>query len=87
MSRKTKPDRYTTKQRVGAAAGAAAIGVALLAITFTACTWNLETRTPQPPLEAQAPAFELSDQDGRTVTLEGLLADGPAVVVFYRGYW
>ncbi len=31
----------------------------------------------------RAPDFELSDQHGDTVTLEGLLADGPVVLFFY----
>jgi len=35
----------------------------------------------------RAPAFRLPDQDGRQVDLEGLLAKGPAVLLFYRGHW
>ena len=35
----------------------------------------------------RAPSFELPAADGKTVTLEGLLANGPAVLVFYRGDW
>lgn len=31
--------------------------------------------------------FSLPDATGRTVTLRGLVADGPAVIVFYRGGW
>ncbi|HMQ25142.1 MAG TPA: peroxiredoxin [Acidimicrobiales bacterium] len=31
----------------------------------------------------RAPDFELSDQHGTTVTLAGLLADGPVVLFFY----
>lgn len=31
----------------------------------------------------RAPAFELSDQDGQTVSLSGLLADGPLLLYFY----
>lgn len=34
-----------------------------------------------------APSFELPDQNGTVVSLEGLLATGPAVIVFYRGVW
>jgi peroxiredoxin len=33
------------------------------------------------------PAFALSDATGQTRTLEELTADGPAVIVFYRGGW
>jgi peroxiredoxin len=34
-----------------------------------------------------APDFSLKDQTGRTVTLASLTQNGPAVLVFYRGYW
>ena len=34
-----------------------------------------------------APDFTLRAHDGSTVMLSKRLADGPAVVVFYRGYW
>ncbi len=33
------------------------------------------------------PDFCLPDQDGHLVTLEGLLAEGPAVLAFHRGHW
>lgn len=33
------------------------------------------------------PDFMLSDQEGRLVTLEGLLGRGPAVLAFHRGHW
>lgn len=33
------------------------------------------------------PDFTLPDADGASVSLGGLVADGPAVVVFYRGAW
>ena len=35
----------------------------------------------------RAPAFTLPDALGRSVSLADLLADGPAVVTFYRGEW
>jgi cytochrome oxidase Cu insertion factor (SCO1/SenC/PrrC family) len=35
----------------------------------------------------QAPEFSLEDQKGTTVTLASLTANGPAVLVFYRGFW
>ena len=47
----------------------------------------LEPRGPAVPLQAAAPEFQLDDQDGQPVSLAGLLADGPAVVTFYRGHW
>ena len=34
-----------------------------------------------------APEFSLPDANGRSVSLKGLLATGPAVLVFYRGHW
>ena len=34
-----------------------------------------------------APDFTLPAADGRMVSLEGLIAGGPAVIVFYRGGW
>jgi peroxiredoxin len=34
-----------------------------------------------------APGFELSDAAGRAVTLDGLLSQGPVVMVWYRGGW
>lgn len=36
---------------------------------------------------SMAPDFELTDQDGETVNLSGLLEHGPVVLVFYRGKW
>jgi peroxiredoxin len=36
---------------------------------------------------ARAPLFALHDETGALVTLSGLLAHGPVVVVFYRGGW
>ncbi|GAA5506026.1 peroxiredoxin-like family protein [Novipirellula caenicola] len=34
-----------------------------------------------------APAFALPDAHGKTVALSDLLADGPVVLMFYRGSW
>jgi peroxiredoxin len=36
---------------------------------------------------AQLPAFTLADADGRAVASDQLVAQGPVVVVFYRGAW
>lgn len=36
---------------------------------------------------ANAPSFELPNHDGASVGLAGLTAEGPAVLVFYRGDW
>lgn len=34
-----------------------------------------------------APKFELPDATGQTVSVEGLLLNGPLVLSFYRGGW
>lgn len=47
----------------------------------------LHTRTPSVATSALAPAFSLSDSTGKQVSLAELTTNGPAVVVFYRGYW
>lgn len=36
---------------------------------------------------AQAPRFSLPSTTGQSLALEGLLADGPVVLTFYRGAW
>lgn len=33
------------------------------------------------------PSFVLPDEQGRLVTLEGLLENGPLAITFHRGYW
>jgi peroxiredoxin len=35
----------------------------------------------------QAPSFALKDPEGKAVSSSALLADGPAIVSFYRGVW
>jgi hypothetical protein len=52
-----------------------------------ACNWRLETRTPALEGNKVAPDFSLATHKGDTVTLDDLVANGPAVVVFYRGFW
>lgn len=34
-----------------------------------------------------APAFTLPDEEGRAVSLDEVVSSGPALLVFYRGYW
>jgi peroxiredoxin len=53
-------------------------------LAFAGC---LSTRGPSAPLDAEAPEFTLTSQEGKEVSLSHLLHDGPAVLVFYRGYW
>lgn len=45
------------------------------------------TTTATVASDAIAPDFTLTAQDGRRVSLASELAHGPAVLVFYRGYW
>jgi hypothetical protein len=47
----------------------------------------LSTRTPALQAKATAPDFSLSSHTGDKVSLADMLARGPAVVVFYRGFW
>lgn len=44
------------------------------------------TSTPGVTYEV-APPFTGVDAEGQSVSLDGLLAAGPAVLVFYRGHW
>ncbi|MBI4953316.1 MAG: redoxin domain-containing protein [Myxococcales bacterium] len=48
---------------------------------------KLVPRAPGPPPGEPAPDFTLPSHDGQTVSLAGLRKLGPAVVVFYRGFW
>ncbi len=66
---------------LGLAVGLAA---AVLSVGSSGC---LAVRSPGPPEQAVAPPFALQDHRGRTVSLKELTAEGPAVVVFYRGFW
>ena len=47
----------------------------------------LATRGPVVPTGALAPDFDLESHLGGRVSLDALVADGPAVLVFYRGFW
>ncbi len=59
-------------------AGAAAL--------LTGCA-KLVPRSAGPPAKAKAPPFSLVDHRGKTRTLAELIERGPALVVFYRGFW
>ncbi len=39
------------------------------------------------PVSAPSPSFELADDKGQPVKLASLIANGPAVLVFFRGRW
>ena len=66
--------------------GSLVSALALGAISF-ASTGCLHTRGPSVALEAPAPDFTLKSHEGKDVSLASLLRDGPAVLVFYRGFW
>ena len=50
-------------------------------------TGCLATRGPTVPAGATAPGFTLKSHLGGEVSLDSLTTSGPAVVVFYRGFW
>lgn len=39
------------------------------------------------PSGSSAPSFELPDHDGNATTLASLVANGPAILLFFRGRW
>lgn len=77
LTKRTK--RTLTRSLIALTAAAVLMGIS--------CNWNLKTRTPALDENKVAPDFSLPDHTGKTVTLDGLVGNGPAVVVFYRGYW
>lgn len=52
-----------------------------------ATKYYVSTRGPAVAAHTPAPEFNLPDHHGQTIGLTSLLDKGPAVVVFYRGYW
>lgn len=66
---------------ISLAALAAVLGGAAYALVHR----HLETRGAV--ATGAAPDFTLPDQRRRDVPLASLVARGPAVLVFYRGYW
>ena len=60
----------------------AALGLALFLIGCAALTPRTPGKAP-----TQATAFTLPNQQGNPVTLAQLTANGPGVLVFYRGDW
>lgn len=78
-----KPFLTRRKLIVGISALAALGGL----ISTASCLLSVSTRTPPIAEQAKAPEFSLPDQRGQTQSLNGLVAKGPALVVFYRGYW
>jgi len=68
--------------------GICALDVVLLALwTYMFYGW---ARLPEPTTLytlAAAPDFTLPDHTGEPVTLSTALANGPVLLVFYRGHW
>jgi cytochrome oxidase Cu insertion factor (SCO1/SenC/PrrC family) len=63
-------------------------GATLAATLLAACNlYFLDTRQEPVMAAEKAPRFALADPQGRRVSLDELTAEGPAVVVFYRGHW
>lgn len=61
--------------------------LALAAFLLVAAGCAVTTRTTPLGVSDRAPAFSLPDQQGRTTSLNDLLREGPAVILFYRGHW
>lgn len=57
------------------------------ALWFNACAVHAKSEESIKDISEAAPDFSLVDQTGNTVTLDGLTATGPTVLVFYRGQW
>lgn len=64
----------------------AACSCSLIPLSLLA-SCGVSTRAPAIKAKQQAPDFELPDEQGNRVRLGQLTAKGPAVLVFYRGYW
>ena len=77
--------RVMVRALAGRLEASALASAALVLATATGC--RLETAEAPVPAQALAPELSLLAHDGRTVTLDQLLARGPAVLVFYRGHW
>lgn len=61
--------------------------VALFIAVLSACGYFVSPRSAALPDHARAPDFTLVDHRGEKVGLGPLLERGPAVIVFYRGFW
>jgi cytochrome oxidase Cu insertion factor (SCO1/SenC/PrrC family) len=48
---------------------------------------HIATRGPGAIANSVAADFTLADANGASVSLASLTARGPAVIVFYRGFW
>ncbi len=77
-----------TKKRLRTAAIALLGTVIVLGVLgYVGVHRGIATRGPGGLQGGIAADFSLPDTTGKTVTLASLTARGPAVLVFYRGYW
>lgn len=53
----------------------------------TACKLRPQTAGSAEVQRDIAPGFSLVDEQGQQVTLASATANGPVVLVFYRGFW
>ncbi len=64
------------------------VAAVMALLGYGACGWwYVEPRAAPVEVRRQAPDFALPDHTGAEVTLRSLLAKGPVVVIFYRGFW
>jgi hypothetical protein len=95
-----KPDQYRGRIFGSALALLSVLGIGFFCWGVFVEARHLPASAAAPRLGQKAPDFTLPDQDGRPVTLAGLLstpATGPAgpaavrpngvLLIFYRGYW
>jgi peroxiredoxin len=60
----------------------------MLVLASSGCVTALHVTTAATVVDGEvASPFALPAQDGTQVSLAKALADGPVVLVFYRGYW
>jgi cytochrome oxidase Cu insertion factor (SCO1/SenC/PrrC family) len=82
-----KPPSRRRRSLKRVALGLLALVVVLAAVGTYGVYRPIARRSGQVLAAAQAPDFSLSDQTGVTTSLTTLTAHGPAVLVFYRGFW
>jgi cytochrome oxidase Cu insertion factor (SCO1/SenC/PrrC family) len=77
-----------TKRRLRVAAFAVlGVVVVLGALVVFTVYKPIARRAGSAVASSTAPDFSLPDQSGKTTTLVALTERGPAVIVFYRGFW
>lgn len=67
-----------------------ASAVALTLALLMGVSWIVLTRLPSPtvlPTLKHAPPFTLMDHTATARSLDAMLANGPLLLVFYRGHW